>query len=330
MAQPFVSVVTPFHNTGAYLRECIESVLSQRYENFEYILVDNLSTDDSWAIADEYARRDGRIRLIKRDTLLPQVPNYNFALSLISPSSVYTKMIQADDRLYPQCLPEMVALAAEQPTVGMVSAYRLSEAAVECTGLHADQTVVSGKEACRMHLRAQAYLFGSPSTVLYRSDIIRARTPFFREGRFHEDTEAAFEILTAHDLGFVHQILTFSRRNADSIMGSVRDFFPHILDRLIITLVYGQQFLEPDEYAACLNDTQKEYYYRLASRWVADGFRFKNEPFWDYHRRGLATVGEAIRMPLLVRHAADMLVRRALSPIEMARELRESLLKKRS
>jgi hypothetical protein len=216
----------------------------------------------------------------------------------------------------------MVALAETNPRLGMISAYRLSEAAVECVGLHADQSVVPGKEACRMHLRGQAYLFGSPSTVLYRSDIVRSRTPFFREGRFHEDTEAAFEILADHDLGFVHQVLTFSRRNADSIMGSARDFFPHILDRLLVTLSYGKGVLDPIEYEACLNATRKEYYFRLAARWIADGFSFKNDPFWDYHRRGLATIGERISKPLLVRYAADMLVRRALSPIDLARDLR--------
>lgn len=329
MAQPFVSVVTPFHNTRAYLRECIESVLSQRYENFEYILVDNASTDGSGAIAEEYAGRDARIRLVKRDTLLPQVPNYNFSLSQISPHSLYTKMIQADDKLYPQCLPEMVALAEAHESVALVGAYRLAEANVECVGLHADQSVISGKDACRLHLLGKAYLFGSPSSVLYRSDLVRARTPFFAEGRFHEDTETAFELLADRDFGFVHQILSFSRRNADSIMGSARDFYPHSLDRFMITLTYGPQFLEPAEYEACLKETRAEYYFRLAARWVADGFTFKNEDFWAYHRRGLATVGAEIDKALLRRYAADMLVRRALDPIELGRGLRGAWAKMR-
>lgn len=322
MTEPFVSVVTPFYNTRPYLRECIESVLAQDYGNFEYLLVDNASTDGSAAIAQEFAGRDSRIRVVRREQLLPQVPNYNSALSMISDASVYTKMIQADDKLYPSCLRQMVALAEAQPSVAMVGAYRLAEAAVECVGLHADQSVVSGAEACRMHLRGQAYLFGSPSTVMYRSETVRARKPFFAEGRFHEDTEAAFEIVAERDFGFVHQVLSFSRRNADSIMGSARDFFPHILDRLIITLAYGQRFFDPTAYASCLNETKKEYYFRLAARWVADGFSFKSADFWAYHRRGLATVGEQISTPLLTRFAADMLVRRALSPLELARAVR--------
>ena len=60
--EPLVSVVTPFYNTDRYLAECIESVLSQTYRNFEYVLVDNHSTDRSGVIAAEYARRDSKVR----------------------------------------------------------------------------------------------------------------------------------------------------------------------------------------------------------------------------------------------------------------------------
>ena len=45
--QPLVSVITPFYNTGQYIGECIESVLAQTYSHWEYILVNNQSTDSS-------------------------------------------------------------------------------------------------------------------------------------------------------------------------------------------------------------------------------------------------------------------------------------------
>ena len=83
---PLVSVVTPFYNTRDFLAECIESVLRQTYSNFEYILVDNCSTDGSSDIAKQYAARfPDKIRLLHTESFLSQVQNYNFALSCISP-----------------------------------------------------------------------------------------------------------------------------------------------------------------------------------------------------------------------------------------------------
>src|SRR5215471_137333 len=62
--QAFVSVVTPFYNTEEYLAEAIESVLAQTHSNFEYILVNNCSTDGSVAIAESYLAREPRLRLL--------------------------------------------------------------------------------------------------------------------------------------------------------------------------------------------------------------------------------------------------------------------------
>ena len=58
-----ISVVTPVYNGERYLRECIESVLTQSYTNWEYIIVNNASTDHTLAIIEEYARSESRIRI---------------------------------------------------------------------------------------------------------------------------------------------------------------------------------------------------------------------------------------------------------------------------
>ena len=55
------SVIVPIYNAAGTLRRCIDSLLAQTYKDFELILVDDGSTDNSAAIIDEYARKDGRI-----------------------------------------------------------------------------------------------------------------------------------------------------------------------------------------------------------------------------------------------------------------------------
>ena len=62
-----ISVIVPVYNVEKYLGECIESILSQTYENFELILVDDGSPDNSGKICDEYAEKDNRIRVIHKE-----------------------------------------------------------------------------------------------------------------------------------------------------------------------------------------------------------------------------------------------------------------------
>src|SRR4029077_8305728 len=114
--QPLVSVVTPFYNTEAYLAECIESVLAQTYANWEYVLVNNLSTDASRSICERYARKDSRIRLLDNAQHLGQVDNFEGGLKQISPRSKYCKMVLADDWIFPECLERMVEVAESHPT----------------------------------------------------------------------------------------------------------------------------------------------------------------------------------------------------------------------
>lgn len=60
---PSVSIIVPVHNAESYLFRCIESVLSQSYTDFELLLIDDGSTDNSKTVCDDYAAKDSRIRV---------------------------------------------------------------------------------------------------------------------------------------------------------------------------------------------------------------------------------------------------------------------------
>ncbi|MBQ2689950.1 MAG: glycosyltransferase [Solobacterium sp.] len=67
--QPLISIITPAYNVADYLPGCLDSILSQTFHDYELILIDDGSTDDTGKICDEYAARDPRIRVIHQDNI---------------------------------------------------------------------------------------------------------------------------------------------------------------------------------------------------------------------------------------------------------------------
>ena len=294
-SQPLVSVVTPVYNTEKYLAECIESVLAQTYKNWEYVIVNNCSTDRSLEVAQHYAQQDARIRIHNNDEFLNQFQNWNHAMRQISPESKYCKVVHADDWLFPECIARMVELAEAHPSVGIVGAYRLDEKWVNLDGLPYPSTVISGREICRLSLLGGPSVFGSPTSLVIRSDIIRSREVFYDESIIHADKEICFDILQDHDFGFVHQILTFTRRHNESVTSLTNRFNTRRLANFIIFLRYGPVYLNGEEYEKRLEQVL-ENYHRFLARSV---FELNEREFWNYHRNELTKLGHppsAIRL----------------------------------
>jgi glycosyltransferase involved in cell wall biosynthesis len=296
---PLVSVVTPFYNTARYLAECIESVLSQRNVRFEFLLVNNCSTDGSREIARGYAEKDPRIRLTDNPRFVGQVENYNGALEQVDLGSRYVKIVQADDRLLLDCLAKMVEVAERDRRIGIVSSQYLMGDKVYGLDFPAQASWMSGRKVCRDMLLSGRFYLGSPTTVLYRADVVRSRRPFYALGRFHEDTEAAYEILLEYDLGFVHDVLTFMRVEHASLTGATRRFGGEILDYLINIERYGSSVLSESEFRQV-----RLRQWSLYSDFLGTAVLQRREKaFWAYHRRGLATIGRQLRRRDMVRNA---------------------------
>jgi glycosyltransferase involved in cell wall biosynthesis len=296
---PLVSVVTPFYNTREYLPECIESVLHQTYPNWEYVLVDNQSTDGSGEVAAHYASRfPDKIRLIRTPSFLRQVQNYNFALTSISPSSKYCKMVQADDWLFPDCVKNMVDVAEAHPSVGIVASYVLEGDEVSLDGLPYPGREFSGREVCRLYFLKRKYLFGTPTSLLLRSELIRSRDPFYNEQYTpFEDGHTCFDLLKTWNFGFVHQILTYSRRDNESIISRIRPFNFEPFLHLSMLVVHGRDYLSEKEYDRCRKDFERQYFVYLAR--CACALRGKSSAFWEFHRNGLASVNYSLDWRLL-------------------------------
>ena len=104
---PLISVIVPVYNVAAWLPRCVDSVLTQTYQNLEILLIDDGSTDASGEICDAYAEKDPRIRVIhKKNGGLSSARNAGLDVS----NGQYLGFVDSDDWIEPEMYAEMLAL----------------------------------------------------------------------------------------------------------------------------------------------------------------------------------------------------------------------------
>jgi glycosyltransferase involved in cell wall biosynthesis len=282
------------------------------------VIADNCSTDSTQDIARQYAAIDPRIRLHVGDRFLPIIANWNRALRQMPADAAYCKVLHADDRLFPECLERMAGLMARHPTVGLVSSYVLCNTQVEGNGLPPDREVWDGAEICRNTLLNRYYLFGSPSTVMVRGDLIRGAEAagFYNEDNVHADLEVCYQILRTHDFGFVHQVLSFTRRHPDSVGNTHSRFYnPQLVEYLGMMRRYGPHFLPPDEFERVHAQMLRDYRRTMARRLLAG----RGRRYWDFHRSKLERLGYRFGFADVARGAVEELARLVVRPAEALR-----------
>jgi glycosyltransferase involved in cell wall biosynthesis len=308
--EPLISVLTPVHNTEKYLTECIGSVLSQTYQNWEYIIVNNRSTDRTLEIAESYAGKDSRIRVHTNDEFVDIITNHNLAFSLMSPESKYCKVVSADDWLFPDCVRQMVQLAEAHPNVGIVSTYQISSERINNLGMPYDETIVSGREICRRSLMGGPYVFGAPTSLLYRSSIVRKTKSFYPSSSPHADTAACYEQLENCDFGFVHQILAFERVHTGQTSEKSRITNSYIAEHLRYLAEYGSRYLSEPELRNRIRAHLATYYKFLGKSLL----RGRGKEFWDYHKDQLKAAGYPLNRVALANAVILHVLDKALNP----------------
>ena len=118
--RPEISIVMPVYNGERYLREAVESIIAQDFEEWELILVNDCSTDGTPAVMEEYQSRDKRIRVIhnEKNQKLPRSLNIGFAQA----KGCYFTWTSDDNRYKPQALGTMYQYLELHQDAGLVFA----------------------------------------------------------------------------------------------------------------------------------------------------------------------------------------------------------------
>jgi len=112
---PLVSIISPTYNHEKHIADCIKSVLDQTYQNWEMIIIDDGSTDGTFAIAQEYALNDQRIQAYTQNNvgIFRLGESYNFALSKCK--GKYVAILECDDVWLPEKLSIQVDALEQNP-----------------------------------------------------------------------------------------------------------------------------------------------------------------------------------------------------------------------
>ncbi len=107
-----ISIVLPIYNGEKYMRQSIDSVLDQTYKNWELLIIDDGSTDNTAAIAQEYVQKDSRIQYHKnpQNLRLPRTLNRGFSLA----KGDYLTWTSDDNYYYPEALEKMYTALVQQ------------------------------------------------------------------------------------------------------------------------------------------------------------------------------------------------------------------------
>jgi glycosyltransferase involved in cell wall biosynthesis len=318
---PFVTILTPVYNGEIYLAECIESVLCQSYDNWEYIIANNCSTDSTVRIAEHYAKIDQRIHVYSFNEFVGVIESHNRALRLVSPKSKYCKVVSADDRITPDCVTKMVNLAEAHPAVGIVGSYQLCRDEVIWKGLSQDSETFSGRTVCRAFLLDHLPVAGNTTSSLYTAELIRKNNPFFPHQLPYADRSALFKYLQCCDFGFVHEVLSVQRIHKAQVTSRTNKLGMWEIGLLDDFHHYGPIYLTEEEFQAFEN-TMLDGYFRWLSTCI---LKMKPKAFWQFQNDRLKELGYRIRWRKVLRGVIDEIADEIQNPKDALNKLLTAL-----
>lgn len=252
--EPLVSVVMPAYNAEKYIGEAIESILNQSFKDFEFIILDDCSTDNTWGIIQEYAKKDERIVAVRNEKNLNIALNRNKGVEMAK--GKYIVWADADDISKPERIEKLVNYMENHSEVGICGS--------NFQGFSGED-VFEVREFFEDDERLRKNIFKF-SPVAQPTAIIRKEC-FSTVGLFNpdyppaEDIELSFRIGEKYKFGNISEILLRYRVHPNSAT------FKNMKIQIIGTLEVRGRYFGNSSYSPDLSD-----YLAYAATWVFQFF----------------------------------------------------------
>ena len=179
MKEPLLSIIVPVYNAGEFLRPCIQSILSNKYENFELLLICDEPTDDSLEIGWEYSKTDARVKAIN-------IPHGGVSVArntgLFLASGEWIGFVDADDTIAPNRFSDAIN-AANEYGVEMVSC-----AIQKVINGNFSHIIKSGVGPGLVSFKDGASIFGLCTNFIYKASLIKDNKITFQDCDYGEDS----------------------------------------------------------------------------------------------------------------------------------------------
>lgn len=233
--KPLVSVIVPVYNVRKYIRECVESVLRQTYENIECVCVDDGSVDGSAEILEEQARKDSRAIVVHQKNSGVSAAR-NKALSLAR--GEFITFLDSDDVLVPDFIENAISAFSgdDELDVWIGQVLKVDEDNVEYPVIEQPEKPVPGVYCSPLRqflrMRGRQYIFALYPKI-YRTHIIKETEGGFHEGLSNgEDALFVTEVFSYAKKVLVDERICYRRRmRKGSLVG--RRWANHVDDSLI-------------------------------------------------------------------------------------------------
>jgi len=211
---PRVTIAIPTYNRAQLLSASLRSALDQKYADFEILVLDNASTDDTAAIVKSFSGR--RVRYIRNASNIGLFCNWNRAIELNR--SPYLAILQDDDELLPEFIEESVAALDRNPSAAfsfsLAGGIDLNNEPVPLPGEYPRGGLIPGAEYLSGIVNGENWVIHA-STVLMRSSVIDEVGPFDNPHSNHSiDINLYYRMMSCHDVVLIPRLLGRVRLHA--------------------------------------------------------------------------------------------------------------------
>jgi glycosyltransferase involved in cell wall biosynthesis len=217
MSAPRVSVLMTVFNTGGFVKDAVDSVLSQTLTDFELIVVDDCSSDDSWSIVEQSAAADSRIVAIRRGERGGASAGLNEGLRRAT--GQYIVRQDGDDLSTPTRLAEQVAFLEANPHIGAVGTQAVL---IDPAGARIGLTTLPETDAEIQPALVDQMCFIGPAMMVRRSAFERAGFSFDESLSGSEDYDLCLRLAEVAGLANMPEALYLYRQHPSSVSHSQR------------------------------------------------------------------------------------------------------------